>query len=151
MHNFSFLILGVLAGTDLPRGKKDLQQLAHEGIKVLVTVMEECLDEKAVNQAGLEYHCFPVPPYGTPSLEQLDQFIDLVNKNRAKNRPVTVHCYMGWGRTGTFLAAYLISEGKGAEEAIYEVREKRPGSIETMGQEQILRIFAQSLLARGPG
>ncbi len=148
MENFSYLIPDVLAGANRPQGKKDLEYLASRGIKVLVTVMEDSLNERIVVEAGLEYHIFPVLPYGTPSLQQLNKFIELINTNRRKNRPVAVHCFMGWGRTGTFLAAYLISEGMSADEAINEVREKRPGSIETYGQEQILHIFAQALAAR---
>jgi atypical dual specificity phosphatase len=148
MHNFSYLIPGVLAGANMPRSKADLIQLARAGIEVLVTAMEDSLDEKVVKDVGIAYHYFPVLPYGTPSLNQLDEFVKLVNENRAKNRPVAVHCFMGWGRTGTFLAAYLISKGTDPEEAIAEVREKRPGSIETYGQEQILRIYAQAIASR---
>jgi atypical dual specificity phosphatase len=147
MLNFSYLIPGVLAGSSLPRGRKDLDRLYAEGIKVLVTAMEDSLNKDLVEEVGLEYHYFPVLPYGTPSLKQINEFVDLVNTNRAKGRPVAVHCYMGWGRTGTLLAAYLVSEGMGADEAIAEVREKRPGSIETFGQEQILRMYEQALSA----
>ncbi|MFX1565140.1 MAG: dual specificity protein phosphatase family protein [Promethearchaeota archaeon] len=145
MLNFSYLIPGVLAGSSLPRGREDLERLVKEGIKVLITAMEDSLNEDLVYDVGLEYHYFLVLPYGTPSLNQISDFVDLVNTNRAKNRPVAVHCYMGWGRTGTFLAAYLISEGLSVEEAINEVRVKRPNSIETYGQEQFLRMFDQSL------
>jgi atypical dual specificity phosphatase len=148
MLNFSYLIPGVLAGSSLPRGRKELEHLLTEGIKVLVTAMEDTLNKILVEEVGLEYHYFPVLPYGTPSLKQINEFVELVNTNRVKNRPVAVHCYMGWGRTGTLLAAYLISEGMGADEAIAEVRDKRPGSIETFGQEQILRMFEQSLVHR---
>ncbi len=145
MLNFSYLIPGVLAGSSLPRGREDLECLVKEGIKVLVTAMEDSLNEELVNEVGLEYHYFPVLPYGTPSLNQINKFVDLVNTNRAKGRPVAVHCYMGWGRTGTFLAAYLISGGLSVDNSIYEVREKRPNSIETYGQEQFLRMYEQSL------
>ena len=110
MLNFSYLIPGVLAGSSMPRGQEDLQRLVDEGIEVLVTAMEEPLNENLVKEGGLEYHYYPVPPYGTPSLQQISDFIDLVNTNRAKNRPVAIHCFMGWGRTGTLLAAYLISK-----------------------------------------
>lgn len=148
MLNFSYIIPGVLAGSSLPRGREDLQRLEKEGIKVLVTAMEESLFENDVTEIGIEYHYYPIPPYGTPRIEQLDDFVNLVNSNRAKNRPVAVHCFMGWGRTGTFLAAYLISEGATAEEAIYEIRQKRPNSIETYGQEQILYQYEQILASR---
>ncbi|MFX0079800.1 MAG: dual specificity protein phosphatase family protein [Candidatus Hermodarchaeota archaeon] len=148
MLNFSYLIPGVLAGASMPRGRQDLERLVDEGIEVLVTAMEESLDENFVNDVGLEYHYYPVPPFGTPTLQQINEFVALVNTNRAKNRPVAIHCFMGWGRTGTLLAAYLISEGMSADEAINEVREKRSGSIETRGQEQILYRYAQDLVAR---
>ncbi len=148
MLNFSYLIAGVLAGSSMPRGRQDLKRLVNEGIQVLITAMEYSLNEDLLKEVGLEYHYFPVLPYGTPSLQHINDFVDLVNTNRAKNRPVAVHCYMGWGRTGTLLAAYLISEGLSASEAIDKVREKRPGSIETQGQVQILHIYEQTLTLR---
>ena len=148
MLNFSYLIPGVLAGSSLPRGREDLECLYNEGIRVLVTAMEDSLNEELINEVGLEYHYFAVLPYGTPSLKQINEFVNLVNTNREQSRPVTVHCYMGWGRTGTLLAAYLISEGMSTDEAIYEVREKRPSSIETRGQEQILYMYEQALAVR---
>ncbi len=148
MLNFSYIIPGVLAGSSFPHGQEDLERLVKEGIQVLVTAMEHTIDEELVKVLGLEYHYFPVLPYGTPSLTDINQFVDLVNKSREKHRPVAVHCWMGWGRTGTFLAAYLISQGMSADEAIYRVREKRPNSIETFGQEQFLHIYEQSLVLR---
>ncbi|MFX1342782.1 MAG: dual specificity protein phosphatase family protein [Promethearchaeota archaeon] len=148
MLNFSYLIPGVLAGSSMPLGRQDLERLVDQGIEVLVTAMEESLDENLANDVGLEYHYYPVPPFGTPTLQQINDFVDLVNTNRIKNRPVAIHCYMGWGRTGTLLAAYLISEGMSADEAIVEVRKKRSGSIETRGQEQILHRYAQTLATR---
>ncbi|MHA2427272.1 MAG: phosphatase domain-containing protein [Candidatus Hermodarchaeia archaeon] len=148
MLNFSYLIPGVLAGSSMPRGRQDLERLVDEGIEVLVTAMEDSLNKDVVKDVGLEYHYYPVPPYGTPTLQQINDFVDLVNTNRARNRPVAVHCFMGWGRTGTLLAAYLISEGKSADKAINEVRKKRPGSIETRGQVQVLRKYETILAAQ---
>jgi atypical dual specificity phosphatase len=47
------------------------------------------------------------------------------------------------GRTGTILAAWLVSRGQGAGEAIALVRSLRPGSIETRAQEESVRRFAE--------
>jgi atypical dual specificity phosphatase len=46
------------------------------------------------------------------------------------------------GRTGTALAAYMVSEGLSAAEAISFIRTVRPGSIETRAQEQAIEEYA---------
>jgi atypical dual specificity phosphatase len=45
------------------------------------------------------------------------------------------------GRTGTFLACYLVSKGYSASNAIEKVRIKRPGSIETIEQQEVVLEF----------
>ena len=72
----------------------------------------------------------------TPALE---------HKNRLFRRAVGVHCGAGMGRTGTFLAAYLVSQGMTAHDAIAEVRRLRPGSIETPAQERAVAQYEASL------
>ncbi len=151
MHNFSYLIPDVLAGTNLPRGSVDLKFLFDKGIRVLVTAMDESLDEALVTAAGFTYHFFDVPPYGTPKVQQLQQFVKLVDDYRSKNLPVAVHCYLGCGRTGTFLTAYIIhSEKMDAEKAIRVIRHHRPCSLETSGQERVLEEFFQHLQLQKP-
>ncbi|MFX1476005.1 MAG: dual specificity protein phosphatase family protein, partial [Promethearchaeota archaeon] len=71
LHNFSYLIPGVLAGSNLPYERSDLKWLFDKGIRVLVTAMDESLDEATVTSVGLTYYYYYVPPYGTPTLEQL--------------------------------------------------------------------------------
>lgn len=57
---------------------------------------------------------------------------------------VGVHCALGFGRTGTMLACYLVKEqGLAAGDAIAEIRRLRPGSIETYEQEKAVFQFYQ--------
>ena len=59
---------------------------------------------------------------------------------------VTVHCYWGLGRTGTMLAACLVALfNVDPDDAIREIRRRRPYSIETYEQEHAVRQFAASL------
>ena len=65
------------------------------------------------------------------------------------SQAVAVHCTVGMGRSGTMLACYLVKTTHcDAQEAINAVRKKRPGSIETEQQEQLVKEFCESLLSR---
>ena len=62
--------------------------------------------------------------------------VNLLKNLKEKQEPVLIHCRAGWGRTGTILAIYLMEfYDKTAREAIQEVRNLRPWSIETTEQE----------------
>jgi protein-tyrosine phosphatase len=53
---------------------------------------------------------------------------------------VFIHCYAGLGRTGTVASLILMHYGLGAREAIRQVREARPGSIQSFVQEHYLSL-----------
>jgi atypical dual specificity phosphatase len=80
-----------------------------------------------------------------PSPIQLSEIIDFIEARNAESKPVLVHCGEGKGRTGTVLAAYLVSRGSNADDAIRRVRELRPGSIENLEQENAVRLFEKTI------
>jgi atypical dual specificity phosphatase len=138
-RNFGWLDRSKLAGSGRPESKSELAALKQEEIVAIVSLTGTPLNPDAIHQHGFEYLHSPLS--GTPTIEQLDQILEFVECMNATSKRVLVHCGEGQGRTGTILAAYLISHGLGADEAIRVVREKRPGSIQTLQQETVLREF----------
>ena len=62
----------------------------------------------------------PVVDETAPTQAQVDEFVALVDEMLDQGQPVLVHCRGGYGRAGTMLACYLVSRGRGAEEAASE-------------------------------
>ena len=85
----------------------------------------------------------PVVDFTPPSPEQLLEIVRWMRSQVQAGRAVAVHCMAGLGRTGTVLAAWRVAEGLPPELAIADVRRRRPGSIETRGQEDAIFEFAE--------
>lgn len=147
LENFSFVVPGLLAGCARPGSSAplqvDLQEMQANGIGVLVTLTEASFNPALIREAGLEYRHIPVVDFSPPSEAQFTEFVELVEDFRTKEKgAVLVHCAAGIGRTGSMLAAWFISQGKTADEAIREVRRLRPGSVETPAQIRALERWA---------
>ncbi|MGF1572704.1 MAG: dual specificity protein phosphatase family protein [Sumerlaeia bacterium] len=150
LENFSFVIPGLLAGAARPGTSDhlavDLQEMTNAGVGVLVTLTEASFNPAMIREAGMEYHHIPVVDFSPPSDEQFARFVHIVEQQKAapkgKNRAVLVHCAAGIGRTGSMIAAYLISQGLTTDQAIAQVRQKRPGSVETNAQVRALEKWA---------
>ena len=58
------------------------------------------------------------------------------------NQSVMVHCAAGMGRAGTILACYFVKYQKfSAVQAIKKIRDERPGSIQSEGQELAIGFY----------
>jgi len=143
--NFSWLIEGKLAGSAIPTSKDEIKWIQEEGVKSIVTIREEPLDEDWIN--GMNYLHVLSNDMGVPSFDDLKSSVDYIHKKIQNKEPVLVHCLAGLGRTGTILACYLIKyEKMSAVNAIQHVREKRYGSIQSLVQEEMIFQYENFLL-----
>lgn len=123
----------------------DLKRLKSDGFEVIVSLLyedeqEPRYDITIAKALGYVRHNIPVQDFCPPTLEQLDQFIRLIDELPPGTKTI-VHCEGGSGRTGTFAAAYWITKGMTADDAIDHIREARHNAIETSEQEGILAEF----------
>ena len=146
---FSWIVQGELAAMPLPGRDRPLEQdvayLDQEGIRVLVSLTDDPPDGTVLESRGIDQEHIPVHDFTPPTLEQMIEFVAVVENSVAADMPVGVHCTAGLGRSGTMAAAYLVAEGASATEAIATMRQLRPGSVETATQEDAVRRFEEHL------
>nr|ABZ07232.1 putative dual specificity phosphatase, catalytic domain protein [uncultured marine crenarchaeote HF4000_ANIW133C7] len=141
---FSWLIENKLAGSAIPTSIDEVQWLIEQGVKSIVTVREEPLDDDWIKDVN--YLHIMSNDMGVPEFNDLVHAVDFIHRRITNKESVMVHCLAGLGRTGTVLASYLIKyQNMSADEAMKKVREQRPGSIQSYPQEEIIFQFAKSL------
>ena len=142
--NFSWLIENKLAGSAIPTSNDEVQWAVGQGIKSIITVREEPLDDTWIK--NVNYLHVLSNDMGVPEFNDLVYAVDFIHRMVTNNEPVLVHCLAGLGRTGTLLACYLIKyQNLSADEATQKVREERPGSIQSYPQEEIIFQFEKFL------
>lgn len=122
-------------------GRADLLDLKKLGIGSIVslTLRSPFAGEKP---QGIDHLHLPVPDMSCPHQEVLVRAVAFLRKSVEAGNAALVHCGAGYGRTGTVIACYLVTEGLSAQEAMDVVRAARPGSIETLEQEVGIMEFA---------
>ena len=83
------------------------QASPHQG--VLIGLKEQSF-EKLANRHHLDYYHLPIPDFTAVSPQTYHQLYQYVARFTAENRPVTIHCGAGNGRTGTAIASLKLRE-----------------------------------------
>jgi atypical dual specificity phosphatase len=142
-ENFSWIDDHRLGAMARPGALEELLWLREQGVQVLISLTEDPPSRRWVDDAGLLLVHIPVLDMDAPTQEQFDRCVNAIDRAIANDMGVAVHCGAGFGRTGSILAAYLVSKGASAEDAISRVRALRPGSIETDDQEEAIAEYAR--------
>ncbi len=114
---------------------EDLLCLKSAGVKTVINLRLEAEESRFfATQADLLYVYLPVRDWNVPEEEQVQQFLEVLeDQNRT---PALVHCAMGVGRTGTFVACYRVAKGIEVEEAIGLTDRESPMRLVSMSQAQ---------------
>lgn len=145
MHRFYWVRPGSLAGCSRPGATdesslvSDLQDLRGRGITSLLSLTEEPLDTATVAAAGLDCSHVPIADMTAPTPAQLRAALAVIEDAHRSGSVLAVHCLGGRGRTGTVLAAWLITHGATADDAVATIRAQCPEAIETETQAAALR------------
>ena len=142
-HGFSWVEKPLLAALARPGSLDEMNWLRQQGIEVLLSLTEDRPRRDWSDEAGLLVFHEPLEDMEPPTQEQLDRCVSAVTKAIAGSRGVAVHCGAGLGRTGVVLAAYLVTKGFSAANAISRVRRLRPHSVETDEQAEAVERFAR--------
>jgi len=142
--NFSWLMEEKLAGSGMPTSFDEFNWILQQGIKSVVTMTENALPEKWVNE--IKYLHVPTPDLTAPDMEKINLAVDFIHENIKNHQAVMVHCAAGMGRAGTILASYLVKYQKySAKDAIKKIRIERPGSIQSETQELAITFYQKYL------
>jgi atypical dual specificity phosphatase len=147
-RGFRWLLAGWIGGTPKPgvtdSEEYDLKALQRVGTTWLITLTEQPFIPSSQGWDFKITH-FPIPDMEGPGFESAARLVAEVGTALHSGEVVVFHCHAGLGRTGTMLAAYLVSQGMRASEAILATRRVEPRWIQSEVQETFLEEFDEFL------
>jgi atypical dual specificity phosphatase len=142
--NFSWLIEEKLAGSGMPTSFDEFNWIQNQGVKSIVTMTENALPDDWIK--NITYLHVPTPDLTAPNMDEIDLAVEFIDEQIKNNQAVMVHCAAGMGRAGTILACYFIKYKKlSAIQAIKKIRDERPGSIQSEGQELAISFYEKHI------
>jgi len=128
-----------------PRSHDHLATIRAQGIAAIVNLCAECYDlHETEKKAGFDVYYMAIPDEEAPSLEELEKALAWVADCINSGKKILVHCRFGIGRTGTFVAAYLMSTGYSLKTAIGKIKHT-PSMPMSRNQWDLLKRYSAKL------
>ena len=128
-----------------PRSHDHLATIRAQGIAAIVNLGAECYDlYDTEKNAGFDVYCVPIPDEEAPTLEDLEKVLAWIVNCINSGKKVLVHCRFGIGRTGTFVAAYLMSKGHPLKVAVRKMKHT-PSLPMSRNQWDLLERYSEKL------
>ena len=152
--NFDVVSYNLLRGGQ--PNSRGLDWLSNYGVSVVVDLrgsdrenqwdIPKCSALPTQNNSGKDIMrlCYiPIEDFSTPTVGQVEEFINLADRIHAQGGVIFVHCKAGIGRTGTLIACWRIAKGEDTEVALGKERLYCDGGG-GLRQEKFVREFALS-------
>lgn len=128
-----------------PRSEEDLESVKDQGITAIMNLCGECYDLHAIEErGGFLVYFLPLPDEGAPDMEEMEKAVAWVDESIASENKILVHCRFGIGRTGTFVAAYLLSKGYSLKAALSKM-EHTPSAPYSRVQWELLERYGKKV------
>jgi len=118
-----------------------LNWLSHQGVDLEIDLRGSDRDNAwdPPTRFPLQRYEIAIEDFQSPTLGQVEEFIQVLDGALARGQTVFVHCKAGIGRTGLMTACWRISQGMSADEALKAERiHSQYGSLK---QESFVRDF----------
>lgn len=128
MYELNWITANLATG-HAPMSYEDLNSIRSQGISAIINLCGEFCDLHEIEQdSGFDVYYLPIVDELVPETNDLEKALDWLDEAIYLNKKVLVHCRMGHGRTGTFIAAYLVRRGFDFKEAqkLMKGRDARP-------------------------
>jgi len=134
-----------LATGHAPMSYEELDSLRDQGITAIVNLCGEFCDLHRIEEdTGFEVCYLPVVDECAPDLAAMEAALNWLDEAIYLNKKVLVHCRLGHGRTGTFIAAYLLRRGFGFKMA-EQTMKGRNANPATYQQRSFLKKYGQQV------
>ena len=128
-----------------PKSIDDLKVIKDQGIGAIMNLCAECYDLQEIEERnGFEVYYLPVQDQGTPEIVETEKAFAWTDKHLSSGNKVLVHCRYGIGRTGTFVAAYLLKKGLTLEDALEKMK-NTPSAPSSRSQWDFLKQYGDKL------